>query len=51
MKGQVLVVPFNPESDLSAGSAWKDSLFACTRCGLIHPSLVCACFWQLIVLG
>lgn len=51
MKGQVLVVPFNPEANMSASRAWKDSLLACTRYGLIHPSLVCACFCPLILLG
>ena len=51
MKGQVLVVPFNLEAKMSTGRAWKDSLFACTRYGLIHPSLVCACFCPLILLG
>jgi len=51
MKGQVLVVPFNLEAKKSTGRAWKDSLFACTRYGLIHPSLVCACCCPLILLG
>jgi Cys-rich protein (TIGR01571 family) len=51
MKGQVLIVPFNLEAKMSTDRAWKDSLFACTRYGLIHPSLLCACCCPLILLG
>lgn len=50
MKGQRLIVPFNLEASNSVGMR-KDDLFACTRYGLCHPSLICACFCPFILLG
>lgn len=48
-EGQTLTVPFNPTSTVNG--SWKDDIFACTRYGLCHPSIVNACCCQLVLLG
>jgi len=50
-KGQILIVPFNPEASNGTPNAWKDGILACTRYGLCHPSFLCAWCFPLILLG
>jgi len=61
--GQQMVVPFqqqgefhqqtttSTENGVAAGGRWKDDLFDCCKHGPCHPSLLCACCCQLILLG
>lgn len=44
-EGQKLEVPFQ------GTGRWKDDIFACTRHGLCHPSLLNACCCSLILMG
>jgi Cys-rich protein (TIGR01571 family) len=51
-EGQTLFVPFEPDLQNNNGvGAWKDDLFACTRYGICHASLITACCCPLITLG
>jgi Cys-rich protein (TIGR01571 family) len=49
-KGEVLIVPFKGGSAASR-SGWKDDIFACTRYGIFHPSLILACCCRPFLLG
>lgn len=49
-KGEVLTVPFKGGSAASR-SGWKDDIFACTRYGIFHPSLILACCCRPVLLG
>jgi Cys-rich protein (TIGR01571 family) len=52
--GQRMVVPFEPNASYAAQrvvGTWKDDVFACTRYGLCHPSLINTSCFRFILLG
>jgi len=51
VQGQTLTVPFNPNASTISQGAWKDDVFACTRYGIFHPSLLLACCCSPVLLG
>lgn len=49
-EGDVIQAPFVPLGATESGK-WKDDIFACTRYGIFHPSFLCACCCQFVLLA
>ena len=50
-EGQKLVVPFTPGATSGGTGKWNDDIFACTRYGICHPSLICALCCRFVLIG